>query len=287
MRVGVVGYGGWGKIVAKRCDALFNLVGIFDANDQVRRGAAREFGVKEFGSVRSLAGSCDSIVIATPPDSSRVGIVDECLGFGVERIRFEKPLATSLADARMILELCEDNGIDCYVGYTAAFNDGVMDISQYAADAAGVFKGVFRRLSSVPARHDSSPFSDLAPHDIATAAHITGELPQEVINIDANGVDVRFTNGSVFRFETSWDSPHKQRMSIIKRDQLWWMHDEILGELTHFLDDGTSHKVFYEYGQALDRDLIMWESGASWPELDESIVSVIEAVERSLCSEVH
>lgn len=282
MRVGVIGCGGWGRIVANNCVSLFDLVGVFDASDQVRRGAARELGTKEYGSVRALAGDCDSVVIATPPNSSRVGIVEECLGLGsVKRIRFEKPLAANRRDADALIGLCDDNGIDCYVGYTAAFNDGVMDIAHYSGNADGVFKGVFRRLSSVPARHASTPFTDLAPHDLATAAHITGELPQEVSDIDDGGVDVRFTGGSVFRFETSWDSPHKQRMSVIKRDQLWWMHDEILGEVTHFLEDGSSHKVSYKYGNALERDLIMWESGVSWVELDESIVGILEDVTKA------
>ena len=277
MNVGVIGCGGWGVTVARRCSALFNLVGVYDKIHGVSEQAAHGLGVEWFGVVEDLIAKCDAIVIAIPPGDNRVDVLERCLEAGIKKIRIEKPLSVNVQEASEMILRAEESGADIYVGYTAMFNGGVEEIAMRAASLEGPFNGAFRRMSTVPARHESTSFGDLSPHDIATASRISGELPEVVVDSGKDWALIRFSEGSFFRFETSWDSLHKQRLSVVKRAGSVFVHDEALGHVMVISDDFigvTTHPV----GEALDRDLLMWESGAFWNELDMAIATMISDV---------
>lgn len=277
MNVGVIGCGGWGKIVARRCSLLFNLVGVFDSCTATSTMAADVLGSVSYLSESDLIKRSDAIVIATPSHSDRMSILRKCVQYGVSQVRIEKPLHADLAQAREMYLFALETGLELYVGYTASFNDGVAMMTTSLSCLEGPYTGTFKRLSSVPARHGSSPFIDLAPHDIATAAYITGELPDHVEKRYQDSAVVRFDGGSVFRFEASWDSNDKQRLAVVSRGDTTVFHDEIRGSVDIVTPDGIDY-LQCEVGQALDKDLLLWESGASWMDLDVAICNILDQV---------
>jgi predicted dehydrogenase len=97
----------------------FELVGIYDPSVDAVKGVTEKFNVKcAFSSAEEMLEKTkpEVLVFVTQPDI-RLDYVKLGVKHGVMGISFEKPMATSLSEAREITRLCVDNGIKAVVSH--------------------------------------------------------------------------------------------------------------------------------------------------------------------------
>lgn len=97
----------------------FEVVGICDIVPSGVERAAKQFSIDEsrlFTDAETMLGALkpDIMAFATMPDV-RVELVELAVKHGVKGLMFEKPMATSLEDARYIAELCNKHAIKTVV----------------------------------------------------------------------------------------------------------------------------------------------------------------------------
>lgn len=125
-RIGVIGVGWIGYRHAKYCASNANceLVGISDPGPAAPKVAA-ELGVPSFRSVEDLLDHVkpDGLIISTPTHLHL-----ETAGRALERgvaVLIEKPIANTVADARMLVELAKRNDTPLLVGHHRRHNSVV------------------------------------------------------------------------------------------------------------------------------------------------------------------
>lgn len=204
MKTTVIGCGSWGSRVARRLVELGERVVLVDADDARVRVLAGELGCGwssdpygYLGVTGTQSSSVEGgrVVIATPP-GVRVQMVRAVLaGYGVRpvSVRVEKPLASSLDEAREVVALCENAGVELVTGFTLLHHPLYEAVFEYLRDASVLSVSAIRIGRKRPA-HVVSPLADLGIHAASVAAHL-GSDPSSVLITAAyvDGCDVRRT----------------------------------------------------------------------------------------------
>lgn len=169
----------------------------------------------------------DIVVITTRP-SSHAEIAVNAMKTG-KHVFSEKPIASSLDDARQILKTAKETGMKIHVGFTLRSNRSFQKVAEMVK-AGAIGKPMVMRL--LGAEHtiteeawqwdlrllkDTSPLIDCGSHYVdvmrwltgAEAVSVTGaaartedEVPRDDYNYEV--ITVRFTDGSVGLYEVSW-----------------------------------------------------------------------------------
>src|SRR6266508_731904 len=126
LRIGVVGVGYWGS---KQLRVMQSAPGVGQAVAVDQRlpelaGMARLLANGSgFTSLEAALPFVDALVIATPP-ASHVTLGLRAIRAG-KHVLIEKPLATTAADARALIEAADDAGVVLMVGHTFEYNAAV------------------------------------------------------------------------------------------------------------------------------------------------------------------
>jgi predicted dehydrogenase len=136
-----VGLGIWGKGWANlvRAFAEVELVAVVDSSPEALAWAVRELGMEAGSCYSSLrqataAVDCDAVLIATPPETHRA-LAEVVLGAG-KHVLVEKPLATTLQDAREMVELARLVDLSIVVGQNYRFTPAARAIKRLMADTS-------------------------------------------------------------------------------------------------------------------------------------------------------
>jgi predicted dehydrogenase len=204
IRVGVVGAGYLGRFHAQKYAALpqAELVGVADPDESVRDKLARELGCPVVADYRALLGQVDAVSIVTPTPLHHQ-VSRDFLDAGAH-VLVEKPITTTLEEARDLVGTAARAGKVLQVGHLERFNpaivavEGILDRPRFVeSNRLAPFK---------PRGTDVSVVLDLMIHDIDLIQNIVGS---PVASIDAVGASVftdeidianariRFENGCV------------------------------------------------------------------------------------------
>lgn len=185
LRTAVVGVGYLGRFHAQKYAQLpgSRLVAVVDANPEAAAKVAAELGVEALEDYRALAGRVDAVSLAVPtPLHHRIGC--ELLEQGIHLL-IEKPIATTVQEARELIELARRRGCVLQVGHLERFNPAVV------AAIARLQRPRFvesHRLAPFKQRGtDVSVVLDLMIHDIDLIQELVGA---PIDSIDAIGASV-------------------------------------------------------------------------------------------------
>ncbi|HEY6748320.1 MAG TPA: Gfo/Idh/MocA family oxidoreductase [Mycobacteriales bacterium] len=187
LRVAVVGCGYWGSKHARvlhTLDEVEQVVHVDACRDRLA-GLARAFpSAASFGTLAEALPRVDAVVIATPP-TTHVPLALSALAAG-KHVLVEKPLATTSADARRLIEAAAESDRTLMAGHTFEYNSAVWKLRQLIqGDELGdVYYIDTARLSLGKYQSDVNVVMDLAPHDISIVNHVLGRLP---VAVDAWG----------------------------------------------------------------------------------------------------
>jgi predicted dehydrogenase len=209
-----------------------------------------------------------ALVIATP-----VGTHEALTAAGLEsgrHVLVEKPLCTSTAGGRRLVDLARDEDVVLMVGHTFIFSPRVRWISGFL-DREGrddLHYVTSSRLNLGIHRGDVNVIWDLAPHDFSVIFHLLQELPHTAHasarstvvpdHPDVAFIDLSFPSGVIASVTVSWFAPRKVRNLMIAGDSAMVVYDDTdaeepvkvhdRGVVVADAADFGSHQLTYRYG---------------------------------------
>lgn len=219
-RIGVLGAGHLGKIHIKCIleSGKFDLVGFYDPNEPNAKEVEEKFGIRKFNSSDELIEASEIVDIVTPTVSHF-----DCASRALRKSRhvfIEKPLTTSLTEARNLIDLAREAGVKVQVGHVERFNPAFLATMPYLNNP--MFVETHRLALFNPRGTDVPVILDLMIHDIDIVLSV---IKSPVKKIQASGVAVvsdtpdianariEFNNGCVANLTASRISMKNMRKS--------------------------------------------------------------------------
>jgi predicted dehydrogenase len=228
LRTAVIGVGYLGRFHAQKYAQIpgSTLVAVVDANTEACAKVAAELGTRAVADYRELFGQVDAVSLAVPtPLHHAIGC--ELLKQGID-VLIEKPIATTVAEARELVDLARTNKRILQVGHLERFNPAVLAAAERLRTPRFVES---HRLAPFKQRGtDVSVVLDLMIHDIDLIQELVG-TPIESIDavgatvfsgeIDIVNARLRFKGGCVANTTASRISLKQERKIRIFQDDAY------------------------------------------------------------------
>lgn len=220
LKIGVLGAGHLGKIHIRCIQEISNyeLCGFYDPDDENAAKVEKEFGIKRFDTLAGLIDAVEVVDIVTPTISHF-----ECASEALKKTRhvfIEKPVVTTLDEARKLIALAEEANIKVQVGHVERFNPAFIAAQPYFEQP--MFIETHRLAQFNPRGTDVPVVLDLMIHDIDIVLSV---VKSDIHRISASGVSVvsdtpdianariEFNNGCVANLTASRISMKNMRKS--------------------------------------------------------------------------
>jgi predicted dehydrogenase len=238
--VAVVGYGYWGPNLARNVAGRpeLDLLALCERDParaaQFSRVHPGVSTVAELDEVL-MSNAVEAVVIATPPCTHHA-LVRRALMAG-KHVLVEKPLATTVADARELQVLAEDRGLVLMPGHTFVYSPAVNLVGDLIADGvAGEVYFVTSARMNLGKYQADGVICDLAPHDLSILLHWLG---RPIDNVSASGRSVfqagvpetafltlGFDGGATANVQLSWLAPRKMRQMVVVGSRRMIVYDD-------------------------------------------------------------
>ena len=228
VRTAVIGVGYLGRFHAQKYAALpaAELVAVVDASEENRAKVAAETGCRAVADYRDILDAVDAVSIATPTPL-HYPIAKECLERGIH-VLVEKPITTTLDEARSLVETAARTGRVLQVGHLERFNAAILALAGTLRTPRFVES---HRLAPFKERGtDVNVVLDLMIHDIDLIQSLVGA---PIVSIDAVGSSVfsagldianariRYANGCVANTTASRVSMKMERKLRLFQDDAY------------------------------------------------------------------
>lgn len=228
VRIAVVGAGQWGENVVRAFSVAkgADLRWICDRRQQALDTAEARFpGVRTTCAFDHVLADPEVEAIAIAADApEHHPLAGAALRAG-RHVLVEKPLALSSADAGELCRLAEERRLILMVGHLLLYHPAIAR-AKAAVDEGELGEILYvhtRRVNLGVVRQSENAWWSLAPHDIALALHLLGELPATVSATGAAVLDrpgpvedvvfasLFFSRGRIAHLHVSWLDPEKRR----------------------------------------------------------------------------
>ena len=222
----VIGVGYLGRFHAQKYAELAesDLVAVCDNNQTAATTVAQELNTRAVSHLDELLPEVDAVSIVVPTQL-HYEIAKQCLEAG-KHVLLEKPMTTTLEQARGLIELSKQNNCILQIGHLERFNPAILALENTLSHA--MFIESHRVAPFNPRGADVNVILDLMIHDIDIILDIVGA---EVTDIDAKGLTVlsndidianvrlKFENGCVANVTASRAGMKSERkMRIFQHD---------------------------------------------------------------------
>jgi predicted dehydrogenase len=228
LAVGIIGYGYWGPNLVRNFSScpLTEVAAVCDASPKRLEAFQKSYGhLKAVNSVDQLLElPVDAVAIATPV-STHFPLARRCLEAG-KHVWVEKPLASTVAEAKGLIDLAERYDRVLMVDHTYLFMNAVQRIKEliehdelgelFYVDSVRINLGLFQ--------NDVNVIWDLAPHDLSIVDYIVPTDARSIAawgcghadsgNEDVAYVNVDYGDSLLANFHVNWLSPVKIRQMI-------------------------------------------------------------------------
>ncbi|MFT7615007.1 MAG: putative dehydrogenase [Parvicellaceae bacterium] len=185
MKIGVAGAGHLGKIHIKLISEIpeFELVGIYDLNQENCKAVAEQYNVKAFSTYADLLTEVEAVDIVTPTLSHFDLARDAIRNF--KHIFIEKPVTNTVQEAKSLLDISLEANIKAQVGHVERFNPAFKAAQSYFEQP--MFIETHRLAQFNPRGTDVPVVLDLMIHDLDIVLNV---VKSNVRKISASGVSV-------------------------------------------------------------------------------------------------
>jgi predicted dehydrogenase len=201
LKAAVIGVGYLGRFHAQKYASMVDvdLVGVVDIDKARAEHVAHEVETKAYTSFEDIPEVLDAVSIAVPT-SFHAEVAVPLLGKGVA-VLVEKPISSSLVDARSIIEAARKSGATLQIGHLERFNPALLELRD------SITRPMFieaHRISPFKTRGtDVDVILDIMIHDIDI---ILSLVDAPVTSLEAVGVPVLTDSADItnarIRFET-------------------------------------------------------------------------------------
>lgn len=240
----VVGYGYWGPNIVRNvleCPDL-RLVALCEPDrGQAELFGCRYAGVTVYESLDEALGDPDveAVAIATPP-RSHAELATRALASG-RHVLVEKPLATSAAEAALLVDEAQGRGLVLMPGHTFLYSPPVNTVRDLisSGELGDVHIITSSRMNLGKYQVDGVVW-DLAPHDLSILLYW---LDRPVVRVVASGQDVFrdgvpetafitlcFEGGAKANIQISWLAPCKVRQTVVIGSRRMVHYDDTAGD---------------------------------------------------------
>jgi predicted dehydrogenase len=250
--VAVVGCGYWGSKHVRVLSGLPDVeaVVVVDpdtrATDAIRSAFPHVIAVAELSEAFDFI---DAVIVATPPrDHARIAF--EALRAG-KPVMVEKPLATTLEDARRLAAEADRRNVPLMVGHTFEFNPAVRELRRRMdeGELGDILYIHSARLNLGLYRSDVDVLWDLAPHDISIMNYLLRSTPDAVRAWGSANLSRHTTDLGYFQLEyrdrgvtgyghVSWLDPRKVRQVTVVGSRKMAVYDDLADERLKIYDRG-------------------------------------------------
>ena len=231
LKTGVIGTGMMGQNHVRVLDEISNLVGVSDANEAQGKKISEKYDVSYFKNYKDLLLNVDAVTLAVPTKFHHKIALD-CIDSGIS-ILIEKPLASSVSEAREIVDQVLLSDITVAVGHIERFNPVITAAKKYldSGDWGNLVSVSSKRVSSYPDRiSDVGVLLDTAIHDIDAISYLVGSEVNSVYGSgkklihkkceDHVNVVMNFRSGVIATIESSWLMPTRERKLSLITDKV-------------------------------------------------------------------
>ncbi len=218
LRAAVVGAGRLGSLHAAKYAALdgVRLSWIVDVERERADALAARFGARALTDYRELADKADIVTVASP-GVTHFEIASHLLDAGFD-VLLEKPMATTLDQARMLAARAERSGRIVQIGHLERFNPAILRLRSILKSPRFI---ECHRLAPFTERGtDVDVVLDLMVHDLDVILSVVAAEP---VSVEAIGVAVltdqvdvanarlRFADGLIANLSVSRVAPRRER----------------------------------------------------------------------------
>jgi len=184
IKIGLFGVGHLGKIHLKCLQKTdFEIVGIYDPDPNVQEFVKENYEIPIFESIPALVDAVDAVdIVSSTITHFELGIYAINKG---KHAFIEKPIASTLAQARELEEATIKNKVKVQVGHVERYNPAIVSLKDRAVSPKFI-EG--HRLTTFNTRgNDVSVILDLMIHDIDLILEL---VKSDIADVQANGVCV-------------------------------------------------------------------------------------------------
>lgn len=285
IRLALIGAGRWGQSIERTLREMpgIKLVVVDHAAD----------------TKKIVLADIDGALIATP-GSTHVEVALPFIQAGLP-VFIEKPLATSLAEARQLKQAAKNKNL-VQVGHIHLYNPAFLAAKKAAQKIGQIRLIVFEGLAPGPVREDMSVWWDWGPHGVSMMMDLLKQLPYcaQAWGINFNKAKfglydvvqarLRFPDGAEALCSTSWLSPDKRtRLTVIGEKGSVVFDDRAEKKVIYFQSNNNISYPSYSNEPALRAELKQFLKmiKTKQPVLTGinnglAVVEILDAVERSL-----
>ena len=243
-RVGVVGVGYWGSkhVRVLHGSDQVSSVAVIDSRQDRLDALTRTFpSVVPFTDLADALPSIDALVVATPP-TTHVPLALAAIEAG-KHVLVEKPLATTCAGARQLIDAAEEHDVQLMAGHTFEYNDAVWKLRDlvHSGELGDLYYIDTARLNLGLYQPDVNVISDLAPHDVSIVNLLMGRPPTVVDAWGSRHAHRRFEDVAYLRMSyddlgvtanihISWLDPCKVRRVTVVGSRKMAVYNDLSAE---------------------------------------------------------
>lgn len=228
IRVAVVGVGYLGNFHAQKYAALpqVELVGVVDSDQARGAEVAAALKTRAFADYRELIGLVDAVSVVVPT-SMHFEVGAFFLQNGVNLL-MEKPITTTVAEARELIALAAAKGLVLQVGHLERFNPALTAVRETISRPG--FIDAVRIAPYKPRATDVSVVLDLMVHDLDIISTLVG-APVKAVSASGAAVysptpdivnaRIEYQNGAVANVTASRISLKSERQLQVFQEDAW------------------------------------------------------------------
>ncbi len=225
IKIGVVGYGNWGKNHVRVLSELNHLGGVYDNLISSKKSNDK---IKFYDSLDDLIDNVDGLIISSPA-TTHFKIAKKALK--TLDVLIEKPIAMKISDVLALQKLEKESKKLIVVGHQLHFHPAIIKMQELINQGAiGKLKWIYsNRLNMGKIRPNENVLWSFAPHDLSL---ILKFIKSEVSNLSVQASKILnnkiedttltlldFKNGQKAHVFVSWIHPFKEQRFVLVGDK--------------------------------------------------------------------
>lgn len=225
IKIGVVGYGNWGKNHVRVLSELNHLGGVYDNLISSKKSNDK---IKFYDSLDDLIDNVDGLIISSPA-TTHFKIAKKALK--TLDVLIEKPIAMKISDVLALQKLEKESKKLIVVGHQLHFHPAIIKMQELInLGAIGKLKWIYsNRLNMGKIRPNENVLWSFAPHDLSL---ILKFIKSEVSNLSVQASKILnnkiedttltlldFKNGQKAHVFVSWIHPFKEQRFVLVGDK--------------------------------------------------------------------
>ncbi len=225
LNVAIIGCGVMGSLHARIYSRIPNvkLVAVCDTNESKAKKLANLYKTKYYSDFEELLKQEELAGISiTVPTALHKKVALICINYGVN-VLVEKPLASSVGEAKAVADAARKKGVILTVGHIERFNPAILKLKDFIKEGlfGKIVSIVIKRVGLFPPRvKDINVVTDLAVHDLDIVCSLLNQFPKSIFATGGKGInDNRIDYADIFLdfgitscyLQVNWITPVKIR----------------------------------------------------------------------------